>query len=180
MSAELRDVQYLVLPDADNPYLLARVRWPDVCQAISPVRPYWQDDPGLFDLPYDASSTPVTFEQAKAIAAAWDARLPSAGAGPVSGPSLVRRMPADWSNLSRAEQRAWSIDGLTTDDDRAPVAQNGHVRRGARSRRRRRAWVTWRRTNGHAHHAEVGPRDDAVVIDLTAMTDDTPGRVDPS
>ena len=55
---ELAEVQYLVLPDSVNPYLLARVRWPDVAQAISPELPHWQYDPGLFDLPYDPAARP--------------------------------------------------------------------------------------------------------------------------
>ncbi len=102
-----RAVQYLVWPNPTNPYLLARVRWPDVFQAISPVLPVWQFDPGLFDLPYDPSSTPVTLAEAEAIAAEWGARLTSdEAARPLE---LMRRMPADWSNLSRAEKRAWSI-----------------------------------------------------------------------
>ena len=104
------EVQYLVLPDSENPYLLARVRWPDVFQAISPVRPDWQDDPGLFDLPYSPSSTAVTLEQATAIAADWGAQLPADDDSGRPRRALMRRMPADWSNLSRAEKRAWSIE----------------------------------------------------------------------
>jgi hypothetical protein len=102
------EVQYLVLPDAQNPWLLARVRWPDVFQAISPARPYWQSDPGLFDLPYDPSGVPITAERAEAIAAEWGAVLPGEGESSL-GPSLIRRMPANWSNLTPAEKRAWSI-----------------------------------------------------------------------
>jgi hypothetical protein len=142
-----REVQYLVLPDASSPYLLARVRWPDVCQAISPVRPDWQDDPGLFDLPYDSNSIPVTREQATAIASSWEARMPADEPFGTFEFPMMRRMPADWSNLSRAEQRAWSIDAMdtrplvTSDDDVAyrsapPVPSR---------RRARRRWP-WQRT----------------------------------
>jgi hypothetical protein len=102
-------VVYLVLPNPTEPFLLARVRWPDVYQAISPVRPDWQDDPGLFDLPYAPTSTAVTYDEASEIAAGWGARLPSDEEDHSSGPSLIRRMPSDWSNLSTAERRAWSI-----------------------------------------------------------------------
>ena len=104
-----RRVAYLVLPNATEPFLLARVRWPDVFQAISPVRPYWQDDPGLFDLPYSPTSTTVSHEEAAKIATEWGARLPSEEEDQASGPSLIRRMPSDWTNLSMAEKRAWSI-----------------------------------------------------------------------
>jgi hypothetical protein len=102
------EVQYLVLPDAMNPYLLARVRWPDIAQAISAGRPDWQDDPGLFDLPYDPSSATVTLVQAASIAARWGADIFSDTAEPV--PSLIRRMPANWSELVPAERRAWSLE----------------------------------------------------------------------
>jgi hypothetical protein len=113
MMAETHDVQYVVLPDATNPFLLARVRWPDVFQAISPVRPDWQDDPGLFDLPYEPTAVLVTPEHAAAIAAEWGADL-SFDPAARPRPSLIRRMPSDWSNLSRAEKRAWSIEFMKT------------------------------------------------------------------
>jgi hypothetical protein len=104
-----RPVAYLVLPNATDPFLLARVRWPDIYQAISPVRPDWQDDPGLFDLPYAPTSTAVTYDEAAEIAAEWGAKLPSETEIKPAGPSLIRRMPSDWSWLSSAERRAWSI-----------------------------------------------------------------------
>jgi hypothetical protein len=109
MTAPKREIQYLVLPNATNPYLLARVRWPDVYQAISPVRPGWQDDPGLFDLPYAPNSTKVTYEGAALIATEWGAELPSPEGDQPSGLSMIRRLPSDWSALSAAERRAWSI-----------------------------------------------------------------------
>jgi hypothetical protein len=108
------EVQFLVLPDISHPFLLARVRWPDVFEAISPTRPDWRADPGLFDLPYDASSTRVTRERAAAIASNWGAGLPdderSDQADATPRPSLIRRMPANWSDLSPAEKRLWSIN----------------------------------------------------------------------
>jgi hypothetical protein len=109
MTVQKREIQYVVLPNADEPFLLARVRWPDIYQAISPVRTDWQDDPGLFDLPYAPTSTAVTLERAAEIAAAWGARIPTEADEPHSGPSLIRRMPSDWSKLTTAERRAWSI-----------------------------------------------------------------------
>src|SRR6476661_9637013 len=93
------EVQYLVLPDSEEPYLLARVRWPDVFQAISPVRPDWQDDLGLFDLPHDPTSTRVTRERAATIATEWGAQIPSDDAGTTPTSALIRRMPANWSDL---------------------------------------------------------------------------------
>jgi len=104
------ELQYMVLSDNTNPYLLARVRWPDVAQAISAGRPDWQDDPGLFDLPYDPSGVTVTRAEAVSIAEAWGANIDSDTAFPAF--SLIRRMPANWSNLVPAEKRAWSLEFL--------------------------------------------------------------------
>ena len=107
----LRPVQYLVLPNVDNAFLLARVRWPDIYQAISPVRADWQDDPGLFDLPYSPGSMHISYEQACEIAAEWGTEIPSEEADQQQpAPTLIRRMPADWTSLSTAERRAWSIE----------------------------------------------------------------------
>jgi hypothetical protein len=101
------EVRYFVLPDIADPCILARVRWPDVFEAISPSRADWQQDPGLFDLPYDRPHAQVPPETAGAIAREWGATL---GPEEAASTSLMRRMPANWSDLSRAEQRAWSVE----------------------------------------------------------------------
>jgi hypothetical protein len=136
------DVQYLVLPNSEAPYLLARVRWPDVFEAISPVRPDWQQDPGLFDLPYNSSCTPVTFSRAAAIAAEWGVHLPADDDAGMPRRALMRRMPADWSNLSRAERRAWAIEDAKQPTPAAgvaaPAAQKDAVPAGTARRRWRR------------------------------------------
>jgi hypothetical protein len=69
------DVRYVVLPNTVNPRVLARVRWPDVAQAITADHPEWQDDPVLFDLPFDLMQG-VSVAQAAKIAARWGAHLP--------------------------------------------------------------------------------------------------------
>ncbi len=102
------EMQYLVLADRAVPYLLARVRWPDVAQAISAASPDWLDDPGLFDLPYDPSAVTVTFAQAASVAAGWGRRLHTEPAEGI--PSYIRRMPANWSDLSPSERRTWGIE----------------------------------------------------------------------
>jgi hypothetical protein len=190
------EIQYLVLPDLGNPYLLARVRWPDIFQAISPVRPDWQQDPGLFDLPYSSSSRPVTFDRAAAIAAEWGGHLPADDDTEMPRWALMRRMPADWSNLSRAERRAWSIEDVKpatpgpAGDARAE--QEDAVPAGAARRRWRRRGkaappasepvavpsangATNGNGNGNGHTvwagAEVIDLSDA-VIDLTEASDD--------
>jgi hypothetical protein len=100
--------RYLVLADRAVPYLLARVRWPDIAQAITARSPDWLDDPGLFDLPYDPGAVTVSFPQAACVAAGWGRQLhPGAAAGV---PSYIRRMPANWSDLSPSERRAWGIE----------------------------------------------------------------------
>ncbi len=112
MTSRAPEVRYFVLPDATNPEILARVRYPDVFEAISPARPTWQQDPGLFDLPHDPASVPIAPALAEAIARAWGVRLEIEIDDDPRGPgsALMRRMPANWSDLSRAEQRAWSVE----------------------------------------------------------------------
>ena len=102
------DVRYFVLADRAVPYFLARVRWPDVAQAISAASPDWLDDVGLFDLPYDPSAVDVSFEQAISVAAEWGTQLHPE---PIEGaPSYIRRMPAGWSNPSPSERNAFGIE----------------------------------------------------------------------
>jgi hypothetical protein len=100
--------KYFVLAERAVPYLLARVRWPDVAQAITARSPDWLDDPGLFDLPYDPSAVTVSFPQATCVAAGWGRPLHPGSAEGV--PSYIRRMPANWSDLSPSERRAWGIE----------------------------------------------------------------------
>jgi hypothetical protein len=153
-------VQYLVLPDTTNPYLLARVRWPDVFQAISAARPYWQDDPGLFDLPYDPNSIEVTLERATAIATDWGARLPSDETTRALDPSLIRRMPADWSNLSPAEQRAWSLEFVKS-------GRPAPARKPTGSGRGRRGW--WRRRVSSAAPGLPAPVDPSPELPIESQ-----------
>jgi hypothetical protein len=136
------EVKYFVLADRTSPYLLARVRWPDVAQAITAGCRDWQDDPGLFDLPYDPSSATVTLVQATAIAAGWGASLTSNATVSSSVPPLIRRMPANWSNLSPAEKRAWSLEFVLTRrraraHRESSRSRSGFVSWGARLSRRR-------------------------------------------
>ncbi|HVA08078.1 MAG TPA: hypothetical protein VNG12_15180, partial [Acidimicrobiales bacterium] len=160
------EVQYLVLPNATNPYFLARVRWPDIHQAISSARPEWQDDPGLFDLPYNASSTRVTADQAAAIAADWGAHLPSEDTPHVAEFSLIRRMPADWSNLSPAEKRAWNLEFVRT---RRSITVGGDGATSRSTRRYSRAWLgRWRRDRAVVSPVDAGsePEQEELILDL--------------
>jgi hypothetical protein len=154
-STTAREVQYLVLPDPTNPWLLARVRWPDVFQAISAAEPEWLSDPGLFDLPYDPSSTAVAPEQAAAIAASWGVELPSSDEGAVPGPSLIRRMPANWSELSPAAKRAWSIE-----PDRAEARARARESRSTRWRQRLEG------VSPATGDSDVAPENSIVILEL--------------
>lgn len=102
------EMKYLVLADRAVPYLLARVRWPDVAQAISAAYPDWLDDPGLFDLPYDPNAVMLSFAQAASVAAGWGRQLHAEATE--GAPSYIRRMPANWSDLSPSERRIWGIE----------------------------------------------------------------------
>jgi len=168
-----------VLPNSETPYLLARVRWPDVFEAISPVRPDWQQDPGLFDLPYNSSCTQVTLSRAAAIAAEWGVHLPADDDAGTPRRALMRRMPADWSNLSRAERRAWAIEDAerpTPAAAEAPAEPKDAVSTGTAPRRWRRrdkastparqlVAVPSANRNGDRHEAAVEMIDlhDAVI-----------------
>jgi hypothetical protein len=113
------DVTYLLLADRASPYLLARVRWPDVAQAITKASQDWLDDPGLFDLPYEPSAVKVSFPQAASVAAAWGRQLrPQPD---YDAPSFIRRMPANWSDLSHAERRALGIESVAKRRSSAPA-----------------------------------------------------------
>jgi len=102
------EVRYLVLAERAVPYLLARVRWPDVAQAMSAASPDWIEDQGLFDLPYDPSAVTLSFPQAASVAAGWGRQLHAEVAEDVA--SYIRRMPANWSDLSPSERRTWGVE----------------------------------------------------------------------
>lgn len=108
MIPSTHEVTHLVLTDGAVPYLLARVRWPDVAQATTVGNGTWLDDPGLFDLRHDSNAVPLTFAQAASVAAGWGMQL---SAEPASdAPSFIRRMPANWSDLPPVERRAYGIE----------------------------------------------------------------------
>jgi hypothetical protein len=75
VTSDLREVTYFVLSEQAVPYLLAKVRWPDVAQAITVGSPDWVDDPSLCDLPYDSAAAEVTLAQAASLAAGWGFQL---------------------------------------------------------------------------------------------------------
>ena len=105
-------VRYHILENDGRPFLLARVRWPDIAEAVSVGRPVWQSDPGLFDLPYDPSGLSITEAEADGIAADWGA--PAASDMTLPGaPPIMRRMPPNWSELTPAERRQWRIESVT-------------------------------------------------------------------
>ncbi len=108
-------MQYLILGESAQPYLLARVRWPDVAQAISEDCPGWLEDPGLFDLPYEPASQRVSSGRAAEIAAEWGAQLPLASSTGLSEPR-IRRIPPTWSDMVPVERWSWSLEHVTMVD----------------------------------------------------------------
>ncbi len=185
-SRHLRPVKYVVLPNVENPFLLARIRWPDIYQAISPVRTDWQDDPGLFDLPYSPGSLQISYEQAAEIAAEWGTEIPSEEAEQQPAPTLIRRMPADWTSLSTAERRAWSIEIEKSARQELAAAAvmsmpvQPEVSPGAAAPAKRRRLWRWRRdvpaiVEGSALRTDpidLSAAEAAHVIDLTESATD--------
>ena len=104
---------FFAFPGAENPYLLAFVRWPDTAQAISAGCPEWQHDQGLFDLPYHEQAVEVAVSDAAEIAGAWGADLLDEDAATRPVAQVIRRMPANWSALAPEERRAWGLDTVT-------------------------------------------------------------------
>ena len=74
----------------------------------APPSPDWLDDAGLFDLPYDPNAVAVSFSQAASVAAGWGRQLHTEATE--GAPSYIRRMPANWSDLSPSERRTWGIE----------------------------------------------------------------------
>jgi hypothetical protein len=158
------DVQYLVLRDNAGPYLLARVHWPDTAQAISPGCSDWLDDPGLFDLPYEPSVVKVSLAEACVIVADWGSHVPSGARPPTPRNTFIRRMPADWSNLTPAERRAWCLDRSITRRDRQVGEKHSENEAETSSQdpapsglRRLRAWRASRRRQLVPDPGRLGP-----------------------
>ena len=158
-------IGYHALPARGEPRLLARVRWPDVAQAISERYPEWQDDPGLFDLPDDPSSRALSFGEAASIAAGWGVEMKAEGPYASCGPAFIRRMPANWSDMAPAERRAWGLEPRQSDgptDRRPPRGRPRH----APSGNRRTRWVpapldlSKVNSNGHANGKANGSHPD--------------------
>jgi hypothetical protein len=117
LTPDVGEIKYFVLVDRAMPFLLARVRWPDVAQALSAASPEWLEDMGLFDLPYDPNAVGVSFDQAAALVSAWGRVL---HAEPdESAAAYIRRMPANWSDLTPSERRAWGIEFIGRPRSRA-------------------------------------------------------------
>ncbi len=160
------EIRYLVLADHAVPYLLARVRWPDVAQAISAGCPDWLDDIGLFDLPYDPNAVPVSFTQAASVAAGWGRKLGTEPAANV--PSFIRRMPANWSDMTPGERRAFGLEPVGR--RRLPVRRLRRIRASQATKsdiaeRRHEVRV---RVDGRAHIRSGQSTVSAALVDLSA------------
>jgi hypothetical protein len=115
---DTREMSYLVLTDRAVPYLLARLRWPDVAQAMTVSNPHWLADPGLFDLHYDSSAVNVSFSQAASVASGW-------------GIDLVGRRHGSSRRVLRsqhAHKKAAPVSGATRGPEAALVERRRDVR----------------------------------------------------
>jgi hypothetical protein len=68
-------ITYAVEEADGKPYLLARLRWPDVAEAISPHQTEWKTNRRLFDMLYSSDGAIVSAEEAGRLAASWGARF---------------------------------------------------------------------------------------------------------
>ena len=164
MVAEPGEIAYLVLTERAAPYLLARVRWPDVAQAITVGNPDWLDDPGLFDLPYEPSAVPVSFAQATSVAAGWGRQLraeaaegvPSSSGGcPRTGLTCARRAACLWPRLvGKRRVSARRLRRLRSSQPKTDVGRPSPAgRRRALQWRTRRAGVDGPAANGRSQVA---------------------------
>jgi hypothetical protein len=109
--AQPEAVRYLALPDKIRPRALARIRWPDLAQAMTAAHPVWKDDPALFDLLHSHAATPITAAQATKIASSWGASLNHE----TQADSTVRlsdKQPRYWKERKlRPDSTTWGGDG---------------------------------------------------------------------
>lgn len=73
----MAEITYIVEPSFDNPVLLARLRFPDLSEAISKANTTWKHSPALMDLMHGSDGEVVTEAEARKIAASWGALLDS-------------------------------------------------------------------------------------------------------
>jgi hypothetical protein len=168
---DTREMSYLVLTDRAVPYLLARLRWPDVAQAMTVSSPHWLENPGLFDLHYDSSAVNVSFSQAASVAAGWGTQLRAGAAA--DGP-VMRRMSSSLHEKSRRNEHAWSIGfvGRRRDSSRRvprlqPVGEMAAPVRGAEGALLERRRYPRLRIDGRAHIRSGPATISAGLVDLS-------------
>ena len=91
----------------------------------------------------------MSYDEAAAIASEWGTSLPSEETSIECARPLIRRMPADWSRLTPAEERAWALEFVPTGlraDALRPEAEAGDPQSG----RRRSPLRALRRTSGRS------------------------------
>ena len=71
----------------------------------------------------------MSFPQAASVAAGWGTQLDTEAAQGV--PSYLRRMPANWSDLTPSERRTWGIEFVGRGAPR-PVVSVARARSGPR------------------------------------------------
>lgn len=69
-------LSYAVERTGRVPYVLARLRWPDLAECISPKYPEWRTHRRMFYMLYDSSGEIVSEEYARKLADQWGAVWP--------------------------------------------------------------------------------------------------------
>ena len=70
-------VKYFTEASPDMPWLLARVRWPDIAQVVTKADPVWRDDKDALRYLWDSDGAITTPDEAARIAHAWGVTLPA-------------------------------------------------------------------------------------------------------
>ena len=151
---ELGEIRYLVLPDSVSPCLLARMR-----ARLTSHRPSAPYGPSGCTT-RDCSTCPTT-RPAQQSPSPVPRQSPTTGgststadtAEPV--PSLIRRLPANWSSLVPAERHAWSLAPARR---RARASSPGRVRPLSGSSRSRLSRVGRRLAAYHPPPVSPWPR----------------------
>lgn len=97
-----QSTRYAVERDASgNPYLLARLRWPDIAEAVSPHDRLWTTNWHLFNMLYESTGEWVGEDYARELALSWGASFDAVRAVLAKPPKAPNQMTPD-------ELRTWA------------------------------------------------------------------------
>ena len=90
-------VKYAVERAAGVPYMLVRLRWPDIAESINPHDVTWKPDYALFDKLYNSDGELISAGDALRLAQSWGGTLPDDGA---------KGVMAKWGDSWQTQERA--------------------------------------------------------------------------